>query len=142
MSFCSADLCLGPQGRDEPECVVTVPNEFLQRIPPPGEEDLKALEQIAESSITPKCASEPWTWICEPKLMASWMASSVLMTWCSVDPGRRRSVHLPLSQQLSQTVRGRDALWNACMGKWLSMAVWPPKGSSDHVNSFATPLIW
>jgi len=46
-------LCLGPQGRDEPECVVTVPNEFLQRIPPPGEEDLKALEQIAESSITP-----------------------------------------------------------------------------------------
>ena len=53
----AADLCLGPQGRDEPECVVTVPNEFLQRIPPPGEEDLKALEQIAESSITPKCAA-------------------------------------------------------------------------------------
>ncbi len=37
-----------------------MPNEFLQRIPPPGEEDLKALEQIAESSITPKCASDFW----------------------------------------------------------------------------------
>jgi len=45
-------LCLSPEGRGEWELVVSVPNEFTTRIPAPGEDDVKSLEQIAERAIT------------------------------------------------------------------------------------------
>ncbi len=49
-----AVLCLSPEGRGAAECVVTVPNEFTKRIPPPGEDDFRSLEQISARAITPK----------------------------------------------------------------------------------------
>lgn len=45
-------MCLSPEGRGQPECVVTVPNEFTTRIPPPGIDEFRQLEQICEHSIT------------------------------------------------------------------------------------------
>ena len=49
-----ADLCLSPGGRGESECVVSVPNEFLERIPAPDIDDTHFLEQIVEGEITTK----------------------------------------------------------------------------------------
>lgn len=46
-------MCLSPEGRGQVECVVTVPNEYTKRIPPPGIDEFRQLEQIAEHSITP-----------------------------------------------------------------------------------------
>lgn len=46
-------MCLKPSGRGEHECVVHVPNEFMRRLTPPGDDDFKELEQISEASITP-----------------------------------------------------------------------------------------
>lgn len=51
-----ADLCLSPSGRGESEVVVSVPNEFLERIPAPDIDDTHSLEQIVEGNITAKCA--------------------------------------------------------------------------------------
>lgn len=51
----SADMCLSPGGRGEAEVVVSVPNEFLVRIPAPDREDAHFLEQIAEKAVTTKC---------------------------------------------------------------------------------------
>jgi hypothetical protein len=48
-------MCLKPSGRGEHECVVHIPNEFKQRLTPPGWEDFKELEQISEGAITSKC---------------------------------------------------------------------------------------
>jgi hypothetical protein len=56
-----AVMCLSPEGRGQPECVVTVPNEFTTRIPPPGIDEFRQLEQICEHSITSKYAADAVT---------------------------------------------------------------------------------
>ena len=44
---CVGVVGLSPEGRGIMEALVTVPNDYLEQIPPPDAQDLRALEELS-----------------------------------------------------------------------------------------------
>lgn len=50
---------LSPEGRGQLEAVVSIPNDFLERIPAPQGDDMRALTELSPTGakVSKKCAS-------------------------------------------------------------------------------------